>query len=254
MDELNGKAAVVTGASRGIGAAAAEELAGRGVGVVLAARSMGACEALAAKITDAGGRAYAVQCDVARYEDVAAAVERCVALEGRIDILVNNAGLIDPISHLASSDPDGWTQAFQVNAVGIYNGLRAALPVMLSAGGGVVVNVSSGAGVNPMEGWSHYCASKAAGLMLTRCAHKEVGERGVRVVGFSPGTVATDMQRSIKSSGINPVSTLDWEDHIAPQTAARAIAYLCTEAAADLSGTDFSIKTEEGRRRAGLAA
>lgn len=252
MDELNGKAAVVTGASRGIGAAIARELASHGVAVVLAARNREGCEALARSIEAEGGTADALACDVARYGDVVDVVERCIATQGRLDILVNNAGLIDPISHLSTSDPDAWGTVIDVNVKGVYHGLRAALPHMLSAGAGTVVNLSSGAATSALEGWSHYCASKAAVLQLTRCAHKEVGERGVRVVGLSPGTVATDMQTSIKASGINPVSQLDWDAHLAPEDAAKAVAYLCTEAAADLAGTDFSLKTDEGRRRIGL--
>jgi 3-oxoacyl-[acyl-carrier protein] reductase len=254
MQELAGKAAVVTGASRGIGAATAEELARQGVSVVLAARSRDEIEALAAKIGDAGGKASAVACDVGSYEDVAAAVEHCRAAYGRLDILVNNAGVIEPISRLADSDPAGWGLAVDVNVKGVYHGLRAAIPVMLAQGGGVVVNISSGAATSALEGWSHYCATKAAVLMLTRCADKEYGDKGIRVLGLSPGTVATDMQVAIKASGINPVSQLEPSVHISPDWPARAVAWLCTEEAAEFAGTDFSLKTEENRRRVGLVA
>ncbi len=252
MQELKGKAAIVTGASRGIGAEAARELAGHGVSVVLAARSADQSAAVADDIAKTGGRAIAVSCDVSRYDQVAAAVETCRDRFGSVDILINNAGVIDPISRIAESDPDQWAHAVDINLKGVYNGIRAVLPAMEAQGGGVIVNISSGAATNALEGWSHYCATKAAVLSLTRCTDKEVRDKGIRVIGLSPGTVATDMQRSIKASGINPVSALDWEDHIKPDWPARAIAYLCTEAAADLVGTDFSLKTEEGRRRIGL--
>ncbi|MGF1592857.1 MAG: SDR family NAD(P)-dependent oxidoreductase [Kiloniellaceae bacterium] len=254
MQELAGKAAVVTGASRGIGAATAEELARQGVSVVLAARSRDEIEALAARIVDAGGKASAIACDVSRYADVAAAVEHCRTAYGRLDILVNNAGVIEPIARLADSDPAAWDLAVDINVKGVYHGLRAALPVMQAEGGGVVVNISSGAATSALEGWSHYCATKAAVLMLTRCADKEYGGKGIRVVGLSPGTVATDMQVVIKASGINPVSQLDPSVHIAPAWPARAVAWLCTEEAAEFAGTDFSLKTEENRRRVGLAS
>jgi len=123
---------------------------------------------------------------------------------------------------------------------------------MSERGGGTVVNISSGAATNVLEGWSHYCATKAAVLALTRCVHKEYAAHGVRAVGLSPGTVATAMQKSIHDSGVNPVSELDWETHIPPEWAARAVAWLCSDAAADIAGEDFSIKTPEGRRRVGL--
>ncbi len=252
--ELIGKAAVITGASRGIGAATAKHLAERGVSVVLAARTFKDIEIVSADIRRAGGVAETIACDVTRYSDVHAAVDKCRTAFGSVDILVNNAGVIDPIARITDSDPDAWNQVVDVNLKGVYHGLRAALPVMQAQGSGTIVNISSGAATSALEGWSHYCATKAAVLSLTKCAHKEYAEHGVRVVGLSPGTVATDMQISIRESGINPVSQLDASAHITTDWAARAVAWLCTEDASDVAGDDFSIKTDEGRRRAGLMA
>lgn len=250
---LENKAAVVTGASRGIGEAAAIELAARGVSVVLAARSKNSLDEIVKRIRENGGTACAVECDVSEYDEVSNAITECVAQYGKIDILVNNAGLIDPIARIEDSDPIQWANVVDVNLKGVYHGLRAALPIMKEQGSGVVVNTSSGAATGALEGWSHYCATKAAVLSLTKCAHKEFGDLGIRVVGMSPGTVATDMQVSIKASGINPVSQLEHSDHIPPEWPAKTIAWLCTEAAAEYAGTDFSIKTEEGRRLVGLS-
>lgn len=252
MSELTGKAAIVTGASRGIGAASARELAKQGVAVVLAARTETEIENVAGEIRAAGGQAHAATCDVTSYDAVARCVAACRERFGRLDILVNNAGVIDPIARLADSDPAQWDQVVDINYKGVYHGLRAAIPVMLEQGGGVIVNISSGAATGALEGWSHYCSTKAAVLSLTRCADKEYRDQGIRVVGLSPGTVATDMQVSIKASGINPVSQLDPSAHISTDWPARAVAWLCTEEAAEFAGTDFSIKTEEGRRRVGL--
>lgn len=252
MDELAGKAAIVTGASRGIGAATARDLAERGVAVVLAARSGAEIEAVAEDIRAAGGKAVACVCDVARNADVVNAVETCVSTFGRLDILVNNAGVVEPIARLADSDPEQWSQVVDVNFKGVYYALRAAIPVMVAQGSGTIVNISSGAATSPLEGWSHYCSTKAAVLMLTMCVDKEYRDKGIRVVGLSPGTVATDMQVAIRASGINPVSQLDPSVHIPAEWVARAIAWLCTEEADDLAGTDFSLKNEEGRKRIGL--
>ncbi len=254
MSELSGKAAIVTGASRGIGAAAASALAAEGVRVVLAARTEAQLDGVASKIAAAGGEAAAVACDVSRYEDLAAAVRLCKKRYGRLDILVNNAGVIEPVARLAESDPAAWGQAIDINVKGVYHGLRAAIPAMEAAGGGVIVNISSGAATSALEGWSHYCASKAAVLMLTRCVHKECADRGVRVVGLSPGTVATDMQVAIKASGVNPVSKLDWSDHIPAEWAGRAIAWLCTRDAREFDGDDVSLRDPDIRRRVGLTA
>ena len=171
-----------------------------------------------------------------------------------MDILVNNADLIEPIARLANSDPEQWDRVVDINYKGVYHGLRAAIPVMESQGAGVIVNMSSGAATSALEGWSHYCSTKAAVLSLTRCADKEYRDKGIRVVGLSPGTVATDMQVAIRASGINPVSKLDPSVHISADWVARTVAWLCTEDAAEFAGTDFSLKNDEGRRRAGLIA
>lgn len=249
---LTNKAVLITGASRGIGEAAAVEFANQGAKVVLAARSKNSLDDIAKKITDSGGIACAIECDVSDYEEVANAVTECVAQYGKIDVLVNNAGLIDPIARIEDSDPNKWGHVVDVNLKGVYHGLRSALPVMKEQGSGVIVNISSGAATGALEGWSHYCATKAGVLSLTKCAHKEYAEFGIRVVGMSPGTVATDMQVSIKSSGINPVSQMDFSDHIPADWPAKAIAWLCTDAASSYAGTDFSIKTDEGRNLVGL--
>lgn len=251
MQELNNKVALITGASRGIGAATARILAEQGVAVVLCARSGDQIVTLAEEIITSGGQAEAVPCDVSDYEQVLAAVEHAYSTFGRLDILVNNAGVIDPIARLADSDPDQWDAVVDINLKGVYHGLRAVIPLMLEQGG-TIINISSGAANSALEGWSHYCATKAAVLSLTRCADKEYRKHGIRVVGLSPGTVATDMQVSIKASGINPVSQLDPSVHISTEWVAKAIAWLCKEGADEFLGTDFSLKTEENRRRVGL--
>jgi len=125
---------------------------------------------------------------------------------------------------------------------------------METQGSGVIINISSGAATGALEGWSHYCSTKAAVLSLTRCADKECRENDIRVIGLSPGTVATDMQLAIRASGINPVSKMEPSAHKPVEWPARAIAWLCTEDAAGFSGTDFSLKDDEGLRLVGLIA
>ncbi len=252
MQDLDGKAAIVTGASRGIGAATALELAKHGVRVVLAARTLDEIEAVATVIREAGGTAVAVACDVSRYDDVVAAVTRCQEAFGGLDILVNNAGVIEPIGRLAEVDPEQWGRATDINFKGVFHGLRAAIPVMVGQGGGVIVNVSSGAAVRAMEGWSQYCAAKAGALSLTRSLDLEYRDQGIRVVGLSPGTVATEMQVLIKASGLNPISQLDPSAHAPADWPARAIAWLCTGDAAEFDGGDVSLRDDNIRRRVGL--
>ncbi|MEM8956796.1 MAG: SDR family oxidoreductase [Pseudomonadota bacterium] len=250
MEQLGGKTVVITGASRGIGAAAARAFAAAGANVVLAARSEAAVHDLAAEI---GERARAIACDVADYDQVAAAVDLAVRAFGGLDVMINNAGVINPVARMEHGDPGDWAGVIATNLVGVYNGMRAALPVMAAAGGGTVITISSGAASNALEGWSHYCASKAGAKMLTDCLHKEAEGQGLRAIGLSPGTVATEMQVHIKDSGINPVSQLDPSVHIPADWVADALVFLATEAADDLVGTEVSLRDPEIRRRVGVA-
>lgn len=252
MDHLKGKTAVITGASRGIGEATAYNLAKHGVNVVLAARSSEAIAQISQNIRKDGGKAGAFACDVSDYTAVSSLMAYAKETFGSVDILVNNAGLIDPIARIADSDPQAWGNIVDVNVKGVYHGLRYAIPIMLEQGAGTIINISSGAANSALEGWSHYCATKAAVLRLTGVAHKEYASGGLRVVGLSPGTVATDMQVAIKTSGINPVSQLDPSAHIPPEWVAQAIAFLCGPDGGEFAGNDFSLKTEEGRERVGL--
>jgi NAD(P)-dependent dehydrogenase (short-subunit alcohol dehydrogenase family) len=247
-----GKTALITGASKGIGAATARHLAGEGWAVVLAARSGDAIEALAREIVAGGGRAEALVCDVASASAVEAAVARAVDAFGGLDLLINNAAVIEPIGHLAETDPAAWRAGIDINVTGVYHGLRAAIPVMLGGGGGTIVNISSGAATGVLEGWSLYCASKHAVLALTKSVALEYGGRGIVSVGLSPGTVATDMQRQIKASGVNRVSQMDFSDHIPPEWVARAIAALAGPLGAEYAGRDFTLKSDEERARVGL--
>jgi len=249
MSDVSGKTVMITGASRGIGESAAREFAAAGANVVLTARGAAAIEAIAADIGDA---ALAVTCDVADYAQVEAAVNAAVKAFGGVDILINNAGVVEPISHIDQSVPADWGQVIDINLKGVYHGMRAVMPLMEKAGGGSILTISSGAAHGPVEAWSHYCASKAAANMLTRCVHKEAGEKGIRAIGLSPGTVATQMQREIKASGINPVSKLEWSDHIPPEWPAKCLLWMCSSEADDWLGDEISLRDEDIRRKVGL--
>ncbi len=246
---LEGKTVLVTGASKGIGAATARIFAAAGANVALVARN---ADALADLAGEFGERAIAIPCDVSRYWEVQAAVDACQKTFGGLDILIGNAGVIEPISHLSDADPDAWGHVIDINLKGVFHGMRAAMPVMLAAGGGTIITISSGAAHHALEGWSHYCASKAGAAMLTMCADKEGRDHGLRVMGLSPGTVATDMQHEIKASGINPVSQLDWSEHIPADWPARALLWMCSDDADEFIGQEISLRDENIRQRIGL--
>lgn len=251
--DFTGKTALVMGASKGIGLATAQVLAGLGATVVLAARNGKALDEAVSSIIHLGGHAKAKVCDVSCYDEVEATVQYCLAETGRIDMLINNAGVIEPLTHLIDSDPAIWGTAADINFKGVYFGMRAVLPHMVESGQGVVVNMSSGAANSDLPGWSHYCSTKAAAKKLTEVAHRELIGTNVRVVGLSPGTVATEMMAKIKAAEINVVSELEWSSHISPKWVGKAVAFLCGPEGEEYAGTDFSLKTPEGRARVGLS-
>ncbi|MCH2096223.1 MAG: SDR family oxidoreductase [Rhodobacteraceae bacterium] len=247
--DMTGKTVMITGASRGIGAAAARVFADSDANVALVARDKDAIDKHADQI---GAAALAIPCDVSRYSDVTQAVAECKAAFGQIDVLINNAGVINPISHLCEADPDAWGQAIDINLKGVFHGMRATLPDMIASGGGTILTIGSGAAHGPVEAWSQYCSSKAGALMLTRMADEEARDKGIRAISLSPGTVATEMQREIKASGINPVSQLDWDVHIPPDWVAKALLWMCGAEADAWLGAEVSLRNEEIRRKVGL--
>lgn len=246
---MQGKVVIITGASRGIGAAAARVFAAAGAKVALLARSGDQVAALAAEI---GPAALALRCDIAQADEVDAAVAQVMAQFGRLDVLINNAGVIDPIASLTRADADAWGRSIDINLKGVFHGIRAAVPVMKAQGGGTVITVSSGAATTPYEGWSAYCAGKAGALMLTRALHLEEAAHGIRALGLSPGTVATEMQVKIRASGVNPVSQLDPAVHIPAEWPARALLWMCGAEADPWLGKDISLRDEAVRKAAGL--
>jgi NAD(P)-dependent dehydrogenase (short-subunit alcohol dehydrogenase family) len=253
MQSLAGMVAIVTGASRGIGAAAALALGQAGASVVLAARTLAQSEANARQIAAAGGKATAIACDVSDYAACRRLVDETTSRFGPPDVLVNNAGVIVPISLAGAADPAEWARSIEINLIGAYYAVRAVLPGMIERGHGDIINVSSGAALRPQEGWSAYCAGKAGLAMLTRSVDLEHRPAGIRVFGFQPGTTDTNMQGTIRASGINMVSRIPREQLTPVAHPARAIVYLCTPEADDLAGKEFSLRDEDFRRRIGLA-
>lgn len=236
---LAGRRALVTGGNRGIGLAVVRELAARGAEVTFTCRR-------AADVTAAGTLARGVACDATDTAGIEALVD------GGFDILVNNAGVIGPIGRIADVEVADWAGNIAVNLVGAYAVVRAAVRMMVPRGGGVIVNLSSGAARRPLEGWSAYCAGKAGLAMLTRSVHLEYGASGIRVFGFAPGVVDTGMQGEIRASGINEVSQLPRSSLAPAEEPARAIAWLCGPEAAALAGQEIDVRDPALRAAAGL--
>jgi 3-oxoacyl-[acyl-carrier protein] reductase len=198
---FTGRAAIVTGATRGIGRAIALELAKRGADVAFNfAKSAGAAEDLKAELATLGVRGLSFQCDVANTESAAEMVKQVKEQFGRIDYLVNNAGITRDNLILRMKEAD-WDEVIDTNLKGAWNFAKAALRVMLrQEGGGSVLNISSISGEVGMAGQSNYSASKAGMIGLTKALAKEVASRKVTVNALALGLVSTEMARALDES------------------------------------------------------
>jgi len=195
MSGTQGKVVAITGASSGIGRAAAQLLAARGAAVVLGARREQQLAAVAAEITAAGGRAVHLVTDVTRRHDLQALVGLACDRFGRLDVLVNNAG-IGPISSFDALRVEDWDAMIDVNIKGVLYGIAAALPLFRQQGSGHIINVVSTAGLKILPTMGVYAATKNAVRTLTEALRQEAGPN-LRVTEVSPGFVATDFAESM---------------------------------------------------------
>ena len=198
--DLTGKVAIVTGASRGIGAAIAAALAEAGASVVLASRKQESVEAVAAQIRAQGGTATAITAHTGDAAAVTALVERTVATYGGVDILVNNAATNPHFGPLLTAEESHWDKTFDVNVKGYLRMIKACVPAMQVQGGGKVINLASIAGKIPQPGMGVYCVSKAGVIMLTEVLAAELAALNIQVNAIAPGFVKTKFSAAIWSN------------------------------------------------------
>ena len=165
------KVGIITGASRGIGAQIAINLASFGIRVALIATSSARLLKIKKIIVDNKGSAIVIKADISNFTEVKKAFRQIIKEYGRIDFLINNASVISPIGKISDTDPYEWKKNIEVNLIGGYNMIRACIDFFLQQKHGVIVNVSSGAAHKPIYGWSAYCSSKAGAAMLTQSLH-----------------------------------------------------------------------------------
>jgi NAD(P)-dependent dehydrogenase (short-subunit alcohol dehydrogenase family) len=239
---LAGKAAIVTGAGRGIGAATARAFADAGAAVVLAARTEPEIDALASEIANTGGEAVAVATDVTDPTAVQRLVQQALNAYGRLDVAFNDAGeghMPVPLAELALED---FERALAVNARGIFLSMKYEIAAMLGSGGGAIVNMSSTAGLRGVQGIAGYVAGKHAILGLTKVAALDYAHKNIRVNAVAPGPIdshrlsqLTDEQRA----GITARIPLGRPGR--PQEVAATVTWLCSEQASFISGTTLTI-------------
>ncbi|MES2916656.1 MAG: SDR family oxidoreductase [Pseudomonadota bacterium] len=241
---LSGKTVLVTGGNRGIGLATVRALALAGAEVHFTARSAARIAAAQRELGDIRATGH--------HADMTDRIAMATLMDRGFDILINNAAVIGPIGRILDISAEAWASSIDTNLIAVFHATQRALAQMVANGGGTIVNISSGAAHRPQEGWSAYCAGKAGLAMLTRSVHMEYGDQGIRVFGFAPGVVDTDMQATIRASGINPVSKLPRESLASAEDPARVVTWLCTPAADPWAGQELDIRAPDLRAATGL--
>jgi NADP-dependent 3-hydroxy acid dehydrogenase YdfG len=230
MKQLTDKVAIITGASSGIGEAAAVALAHHGARVALAARRIERLETLKQRIESEGGEAIAVKVDVTRRTEVENLVEKTLQAFGRIDILINNAGIM-PLTFMKNLHVDEWERTIDVNVKGVLYGIAAVLPTMMEQKSGHIVNISSVAGRKVLPGGAVYSASKFAVGALSEGLRQELSpSTGIRVTIIEPGAVATELTQHITDEEVKESfsSYLTFE-RLTAEDIADAIVYAVTQ-------------------------
>jgi NAD(P)-dependent dehydrogenase (short-subunit alcohol dehydrogenase family) len=235
-----GKVAFVTGGGTGIGRAAALAFAREGANVVVADISEQGNQETARMIEAAGSRAIAVHCNVARSEDVKAALDNAVQTFGRLDFAFNNAGVEQPLSLAADISEEEWERIINIDLRSVFLCMKHEIPLMLKQNAGVIVNTSSGAGVKGIAGQAAYCAAKFGIVGLTKAAALDYAKSGIRINAVCPGIIETPMMGRFSGGtpeGRERVIDLEPVGRMGkPEEIAAAVLWLCSDAAAFVVG------------------
>jgi len=242
--DLTGKVAIVTGASRGIGAAIAVALAGAGAQVVVSSRKQENVEAVAAQIRAAGGTATAVAAHTGDAAAIAALVSTAVETYGGIDIVVNNAATNPHFGSLLTAEESHWDKTFEVNVKGYMRLIQACVPSMQARGGGKIINMASIAGKIPQPGMGVYCVTKAGVIMMTEVLAAELAPLNIQVNAIAPGFVKTKFSAAIWSDDALNAATLaaiPQQRMAEPEEIAGIALYLASPASSFTTGATFLV-------------
>ena len=245
MESLNNKIAFVTGGGSGIGRATALAFADRGAKVVIADLNTDGGKETQRLIEEDGGEALFVSCDVGDAGEVAAAIDRCVAVYGRLDCAFNNAGILGEMSTTADCSEENFDRIMRVNLKGVWLCMKHEIPQMIRQGGGAIVNASSIAGLVGVAGQPIYVASKHGVTGLTKAVGVEYAQQGVRINAVCPGLIRTDlMERIFKANPELRGEANDWQPMGRvgePEEVAEAVVWLSSDKASFVVGHTLTI-------------
>jgi NADP-dependent 3-hydroxy acid dehydrogenase YdfG len=227
-DNITDKIVVITGASSGLGEAAARFLSAQGATLILGARRMDRIQSLANELTRSGAKALAVPTDVTSFDQVKQLADRAVQSYGRIDVMINNAGLM-PLSPLERLKIDDWNRMIDVNIKGVLYGIAAVLPRMKEQKAGHIINVSSVAGHKVRVGGAVYAATKHAVRVISEGLRQEVKPYNIRTTVISPGAVATELADSVTEPDIAETIRKVYKVAVPADSFARAVAFAISQ-------------------------
>jgi NAD(P)-dependent dehydrogenase (short-subunit alcohol dehydrogenase family) len=244
MGSLDGKVALVTGASGGIGAATARALSREGARVAIVARREAESQRVVETIRAAGGDACFIRTDVSRADAVARMVEAVKSWGGRLDIAVNNAAVLEAAG-TAETNPAKWDEIIATNLSGVFYGMKYEILAMRESGGGAIVNVLSGAAMTPIPGQAAYTASKFGALGLTLVAALEEAPRGIRINAVCPGATQTGMADWLQRNNPGLYQALIAQHPIgrmsSPEEQAAVVTFLCSPGASFIVGATIPV-------------
>lgn len=248
---LQGKVAIITGASRSIGAASARAFAKAGAAVVLAARTAPAIETIAEEINKGGGRALAVPTDVTNPDSVRQLVEQTLATFGRLDVAFNNAGTGHVPTPLVDISVEDFEAGLRANLYGAWLGMKYEIPAMIAGGGGAIVNMTSTAGLQGAPGMGPYAAAKHAVVGLTKTAALDYGKHNIRVNAIAPGPIVNEQMSHLPEDRLKAIARFIPLGRLGrTEEVAQAAVWLCSDEASFITGAVLSV---DGGRLAGGA-